>query len=792
MTTAVLLTLFGALSRLLPHPPNAVALGAVALYAGARLPRRLAFAVPLLAMALSDLVIDWGTGRPALTPIRAAVYGCFALTVLLGRIAAARAGAVGLARLVLLATGSAVFFFAATNFANWLQFDTYPHTAAGLAICYLAAIPWFWNTLAADLAGTAVLFGLDALARRVPRRTRQTAALVGALLLLCASGARAQQTQAQTQAPPPQAGPPYPSALSETVVVSATAVPEEQSEIGSATTVITRQDIDRHGYRTVSEVLRAVPGLDVARSGAEGSLTSVFLRGANSTGALVLVDGARLNYPSFGGYDFSTLTTEAIERIEIVRGPFSALYGSDALGGVIQIFTRAAGTGLSGRASVEAGNAGAREGEASASYGSGPWGFSASVRDGRIDGDRANSDWRQKSGAVRIENRPAEGARVALEGSIVDGEVGVPGPVSLAPSHARSTWREERLALPVSFRPAEGHQTTVLVASVTSRPTFSDPNPDFPFFGKTRNRSLQARAGDTWTAGSNRLTGFASWERDQVDDSSNFGQNLQGQHTSIWGVGLEDSIRVSDRITATAGARYDRHSQFGSAWSPRATLAWRSADSLWKLRASGGSAFRAPSVGELYYPFSGNPDLKPERSVSWEAGAERAVGNGRAEVSLFWNDFRDLIVYDFARAQDFNVGRARARGIETVFRQELGSRVGAEAGYTYLDSEDRGSGEALIRRPRHRAFFSLALRPFAGLTVSPRATFVGVRRDANPASGIHFDNPSYVRYDLFARFAIGRVAPYVRLENLTDRRYDEAAGYPAAHRRFVGGIEAGF
>jgi len=783
MTTAVLLTLFGALSRLLPHPPNAVALGAVALYAGARLPRRLAFVVPLVALALSDLVLDWGTGRAALTPIRFTVYGSFGLTVLLGRIAAVKAGAL---RLVLLATGSAVFFFLATNFANWLQYDTYPRTPAGLALCYVAAIPWFWNTLLADLAGTAVLFGLDALARRAPRRVRHAAAIAGALALL-STAARAQQAPAPSPTPSSNA-----PAVSENVVVSATATPEQQSEIGSAATVITREEIDRHGYRTVTDVLRAVPGLDIAQSGSEGALTSVFLRGANSTGALVLVDGARLNYPSFGGYDFSTLTTEAIERIEIVRGPFSALYGSDALGGVIQIFTRSAGNGLSGRASVEAGNAGIREGEASASYGNGPWGFSASIRDGQVDGDRPNSDWRQKSGAARIESRPADGARIALEGSIVDGEVGVPGPVGLLPSNARSTWREERIALPASFRPADGHQTTLFVASVISRPTFSDPNPDFPFFGKTRNRSLQTRAGDTWTAGDNRLTGFASWERDQVDDTSNFGVNLQGQHTTIWGIGLEDSIRVTDRITATGGARYDSHSQFGSAWSPRATLVWRSADSLWKLRASGGSAFRAPSVGELYYPFSGNPDLKPERSVSWEAGAERAVGNGRAEVSLFWNDFRDLIVYDFARSQNFNVGRARARGVEAVFRHEFGARVGADVGYTYLDSEDLRTGEALLRRPRHRGFLSLALHPLSGLTVSPRATFVGARRDANPASGIHFDNPSYARYDLFASFAIGRIAPYVRLENLTDRRYDEVAGYPAAHRRFVGGIEAGF
>jgi vitamin B12 transporter len=781
MTTAVLLTLFGALSRLLPHPPNAVALGAVALYAGARLPQRLAFLVPLAALALSDLVLDWGTGRPVLTPVRAAVYGCFALTVVLGRIAAPKAGAI---RLAVLATGSAVFFFVVTNFADWLQFDTYPRTAAGLALCYAAAIPWFWNTLLADLAGTAVLFGLDALARRVPRRVRHAAAIAGALALL-STAARAQQAPAPS--PTPVSNPP---ALSETIVVSATAAPEDQSEIGAATTVITRQDIDRHGYRTVSEVLRAVPGLDVARSGSDGALTSVFVRGANSTGALVLVDGARLNYPSFGGYDFSTLTTESIERIEIVRGPFSALYGSDALGGVIQIFTRSAGNGLTGRASMEAGNVGAWQGEAAASYGSGPWGFSASLRDGSVDGDRANSDWRQKSGSVRIESRPAEDARIALEGSIVDGEVGVPGPVGAESPHARSTWREERISLPASFRPAEAHQVSVLVASVTSKPTFSDP--DSPFFGETRNRSLQARAGDTWTLGSNRLTGFASWQRDQVDDSSNFGVNLNGQHTTIWGIGAEDSLRITDRITATAGVRYDQHSQFGSAWSPRATIAWRSEDSLWKVRASGGSAFRAPSVGELYYPFSGNPDLRPERSTAWEVGAERAVAGGRAEVSLFWNDFRDLIVYDFTQFRDINVGRARTRGIETAFQHDLGSRVVLDLGYTYLNSEDLASGEDLIRRPRHRGYLAISLRPFGDLTVSPRATFVGVRRDASPTTGVHFDNASYVRYDLFAKWAVGHFAPYARLENLTDRRYDEVAGYPASHRRFVGGIEAGF
>ncbi|MEP7133169.1 MAG: TonB-dependent receptor, partial [Acidobacteriota bacterium] len=713
-------------------------------------------------------------------PIRAAVYGCFLLTLLAGRVAARAAGPV---RLAALASGSAVCFFLATNFANWLQFDMYPKTAAGLAICYAAAIPFFWNTLLADLAGTAALFGLDALSRRSRRR-----AIASAAVALIAMAGGASPARGQTAAVP--VAQPTPAAVSEAVVVTATATPEERAEIGVAATVVTRDEIDRHGYRTVSEALRSVPGLDVARSGPEGSITSVFLRGANSTGALLLIDGVRMNSVFFGGYDFSSLTTENVERIEVVRGPFSALYGSDALGGVIQIFTRSPAGGLSGRASVEGGNAGHREGEASASWGDGPWGVAASVREGRSDNDRRNSDWRQTSASARMDFRPFPDARLGLEASIVDGKTGIPGPVGGESPHARSTWREERFAVPVSFSPAEGHEATLLVADVWSRPTYADP--DQSFDATTRLRSYQGRVSDTWTSGISRATGFATWERGEVDDASNFGTNLAGSHTTLWGAGIEETMRLSRGWTATGGLRYDRHSQFGSAWSPRGTLAWLSADSLWKIRASAGSAFRAPSIGELYYPFSGNAGLKPERSRAYEIGGERAIPRGSAEVSLFWNEFRDLIVYDFASFQDRNVGRARTRGIEGALRQQVAPAVAVDLGYTYLDARDLTAADTLIRRPRHRGSVSLVLTPLAGLSIAPRATFVGRRRDQSATTGSSLENPSYVRYDLFVRYAWGRLSPFARIENATDRRYDEVAGYPAARRRFAAGLEAGF
>jgi vitamin B12 transporter len=766
MTTAILLVLLGAVSRLLPHPPNLVAMGAIGLFAGARLPRRFAWAVPIAAMLFSDLVIDWGTGRRAITPIRIAVYGSFALMVLAGRRFArdARSG-----RLAILASGGAIFFFFATNFANWVSFRTYPPTAAGLALCYVAAIPFFWNTLAAELAGTAVLFGLDALARRDParRRIRNVAA---ALLLACAV------SQAAAQVPP----------VSEDVVVTATAAPEEIRDVGSAVTVVTREEIERNGWRTVQDALRSVPGVDVARSGGPGAQTSVFLRGANSTHTLVLVDGVRVNSPFFPGYDFSLLSTENVERIEVVRGPFSALYGSESIGGVVQIFTRPAGGKLSGRIFGEAGNADQRELGAFATAGSATLGIAATARDRREDGDRTNDDWRERSGSLRFEGRFGD-ARVALEGSIADGDLGLPGPVGGETPHNRYSPREERIILPATFRPAAGHSASVTLGWVRSRPSF-----DSPFFqSRTDARTLEARAADTFTVGTQRVTAFGEWQRWKVDDSSNFGVNLDGEDATIWSVGGEDTIELPSGWVVTAGLRYDDHSRFGDVWSPRGTVAWRAG--RWKARASGGTGFRAPSVGELFYPFSGNPDLAPERSTSWDAGVEYEVTRGRASASLFWNEYRDLIVFDFAAGLNFNVGRARSRGVEVSWRQEIAAPVTLEAGYTYLDTEDRDTGLDLLRRPRHSGFLGATLTPSRGLEISPRAVFVGRRADVEALSTtVRIEAPSYVRFDLFARYRVGSFAPFVRAQNLTDRRYAEVEGFPAPGRRIAGGLEVAF
>ncbi len=771
MATAVLLVLFGALSRLVPHPPNFVALGALALYSGARLPRRWAWAVPLSAMAVSDVFLDVGTGRAAISSMRAVIYATFAAIVLAGR---SLSGRPGVARLAAFSAGASVLFFVTSNLAEWAVDPAYPKTGAGLALCFAAAIPFFWATLSADLLGTATFFGLDALSRRERLRSVAAAALVAVGVLAFPVAAHAQQV-------PP---------VSEDIVVTATSVPEDEKDVGSAITVVTREELERHESAVVSDVLRSIPGLDVVQYGTPGSLTSLFTRGTNSTQTLVLIDGVRMNSPYFSGYDWSGLTTENIDRIEIARGPFSALYGSDAIGGVVQIFTRPGADGVSGRATGEAGNEGQGQGSAFVSAGEGPFSASASYRYVAFDGDRPNSAWRQRNGSASLQARLSDSSRIGVEWGLLDGEVGNPGPLG-APSSARGFTHEGRIAVPGSFALSDTNRLEVLVAGVQSEPAYRDTAGGFS--SQTDAQTLQASVSDTAKLGEHTLTGFASWERRQVSDESNYGVNLDDARTTLWGLGAQDSVTFG-AFTLTAGLRYDHYSTYGDAWSPRGTISWLSPDRTWKVRASGGTGFRAPSLGELYYPFSGNPDLQPEQSVSWEVGAEHYFGGrGRVEVSLFWNDLNDLIVYDFATFTNYNIGRARTRGVEVGWQQTLLPELAVNATYMYLNAIDLETGGPLIRRPENGASLGLEWKPIASLDLAPRLLYVGSRADSDPLTGDPVEDPAYLRVDLVARWQATRyLAPYLRMINLTNHAYEEAAGYPAAGRLVAGGLDVKF
>ncbi len=509
------------------------------------------------------------------------------------------------------------------------------------------------------------------------------------------------------------------------VVVTAEAAPQEAADLAVATTVVDRAAIERSRAATVAELLRTVPGVDVVQSGGPGGVTSLFLRGANSNSALVLVDGVKVNSPYFGGVDLSSLGTANLERVEVVRGPFSALYGSEAIGGVVQLFTRKAeADGLSGRAHFGLGNASARD-----------WGVNAALRDGSIG---VSAGFRRGTTGGDLPNEFHSGSDLS---AALD--------VQVAPD----------VKTGVTFRRTGGR---LVLSHATAR---------------------------------NRISVGADLERTQVTNEDSYGLQLDGLTTRTWSVFAEDRLSLAkDRLAVTAGVRRDEHDAFGASTSPRLTVAWRPSASL-KLRAAAGSAFRAPSTGELYYPFSGNAALEPERSVSYEAGVEWTLSPGLVlETTVFRNDVKDLIRYDFASQTNVNVGRARITGAEAVLRGALSASSWARASYTWLDTEDLDTGLPLLRRPKQRASVTLGQDLGRGASTELTGHWVGERDDVDAATYARVTSPAYFRVDtaLTGPPVLGGLSPFARVTNLLDRDYAEVAGFPSPGRRFVAGLDLAF
>jgi vitamin B12 transporter len=590
---------------------------------------------------------------------------------------------------------------------------------------------------------------------------------------------------------------PVPSKIDADVVVSAAAAPEPSSSLGAAATVIDAEEIARSRTTTVLDLLRTVPGLDVAQSGGPGGVSSLFLRGTSSTQTLVLVDGAPLNSPYFGGTDLSSLSTANVERIEVVRGPYSALYGSEAVGGVVQIFTRkSAEAGLAGNASFALGNAAAKEGLGEIRFLEGGWSGTFGFRRTLSWGELPNEFFSGTTLSGALTAQLSEAASLGVTVRRETGRTGVPSDGATPTPQRSTTGDTTTVEIPLSYSLSKNLSLSASVHYTRDQPTYADP--DDPFFtsSTTDARRAGARLAATGTWGAHRLAAGVDYERTQVFSESNLGVALDGETSRTLALFAEDRMALAgEKLVATAGVRWDEHSAFGSAVSPRVTVAWRVLPSL-KLRAAGGSAFRAPSLGELYYPYSGNPDLQPERSTGFEVGAEQTLAEGVVgEVTGFWNDIRDLIQYDPQTFSNANVGHARTSGVEVAVRTAVGRHVFLRGSYTYLDARDLDADEPLIRRPRHRASLTAGSGFGKGGSFSVTGLYTGARPDRDAADFTRVvESPSWVRVDaaLTTPPLFGRLSAWVRATNLLDRAYAEVNGFPSPGRRFLAGVEVSF
>lgn len=582
------------------------------------------------------------------------------------------------------------------------------------------------------------------------------------------------------------------TAVSEEIVVTASALPERVDDTPASITVITREDIEARGARDVSDVLREVPGVTIARIGSAGHQTSIFTRGSNPAHTLVMWNGVAINTPFFGGYDWGQFSTSGIEQIEIVRGPYSALYGSDAMAGVVNILT--VPTRSSFQASVEGGGQGLFNAQVAGSHVTGGLTLSGAFESRRDDGFADNDDFDQQSANIALRWTSASRFSIGLTGRYTTYDLGIPTNLNVAldqlvPSlERRQDGSEQQIAIPIE-QVFGAFQYELLLAENRREDKLDDPGDPFgPFAQNTDSRTRRARLTTRTKTFIGTIVAGAEGADTVVDDVTNFGPNFLDKERQERSLFIEDRYSrnlASSRFELSAGIRYDDYETFGSETSPRVAAAWIAGRN--KFRAAYGEAFRAPSVGELYSPFGGNTNLRAERSRSIEAGVDHSFDRGGAvSLTLFQDKYRDLITnFGFLLA---NIGRARARGVEVSAHSPVTSNITGGITYTYLDAEQLDSGLELLRRPRHSGSAYVSVRHgISQLNVIVLRT--GERADILPVLPFtRTSNRAHTTVDANVQVDFGRFTPYVKIENLTDVEYEEVRGYVSPSRRAVVGV----
>ena len=494
--------------------------------------------------------------------------------------------------------------------------------------------------------------------------------------------------------------------------------------------------------------------------------------------------------------DLDDVDDAGVEQVEVVRGPFSALYGSDAVAGVVNVVTAPTATGL--RAEVQSGGHGLRNGLVDGSWIAGANHLSVALEHRTDDGFAPNDDFRQNSGNATWRWAPSKTFSLGVAARATSYDLGVPFNLNAAGSalvpslQRRQNGSERQLAVPLQ-QTLGAFSYDLTLSEARNRDDFRDPQDPFGTTdASTASRTRRARLTTrTTTSFLGTIVAGGEVERARVDDANNFGVNLGGLTRR------DDSLFAEDRLShdlggskleLSAGLRYDRYDTFGSQTSPRIAAALVRGGTKW--RAAYGEGFRAPSVGELYYPFSGNVNLQAERSRSFEAGYDAPMGaTGLFSLTAFWSRYRNLINFDNATFAFANIGRARSDGLELGLDEQVTTAFYTHLAYTFLHrNEDEATGERLPRRPKHSGALTLGWRE-GGVDANVSIVRSGARPDILPVVPFsRVTNGAYTTVDANVQVRAGRLTPFVKLENLRGARYEEVLGYPSPGRRAIVGL----
>jgi vitamin B12 transporter len=567
------------------------------------------------------------------------------------------------------------------------------------------------------------------------------------------------------------------------VVVSASRSAQRVQDALPATSLITRGDIDRAQSPDLPTLLRQATGLEIVQTGGPGTVSSTFLRGAESRHTLVLVDGVPVNNLNFGTAALEHLPLSDIDRIEIVRGNVSSLYGSAAIGGVIQIFTRQPSNTPQASITAQAGSRGLADVSATGGVrlasGTGLRATAEGLRDrgfnatnqGEWPGTNPDRDgYRRHSASFAVTQDLAGGHTVGLRLRDASGTTEYDSQFGPANQQDSSRFSERGAVLDGHFKLG---QAVRLDAALTRASDDLDADVTaYPYH--VNSSSAGAQLGLEWdVATGQRVTAGLEHTRQHIDSDTVYARSARTQ----------DSGRVG--YTATLGAhdvqlnvRQDRYSDFGTANTWLAGYGYHLSDA-WRVSAMASTGFNAPTFNDLYYPYGGNPALRPERVRSAELGLQYAAHGHDLRATLFDNRFTDLIGND-AMFNRINIGRARTRGLELAYVGRIGA-AGVHAGLTKQDPVDLDADAQLQRRARTLANAGVT-RDAGAWQFGGNARYTGSRPDAGGTL------PGYTVVDLTASYRVSpQLKVFGRVENLLDRHYETVYGYRQAGRgAFVG------
>lgn len=614
------------------------------------------------------------------------------------------------------------------------------------------------------------------------------------------------------------------------MVVTATKTPVPLSQVTSAVEVITEESMQRRHSRTLVDALNLSQGLATFSSGGPGTTNTVRIRGGSSAQTLVLIDGAIVNSATLGEFNFGTVTTDNIESVTVLRGAQSMLWGSDAAGGVVDIRTKRGTGDPVARIFSEYGSFNSiREGGSFAGQ-MGPVDFSATLtrwdmskfssvnyRRGAVERD-AFRNWQASSlfgvkgpwdgrlelafrwinNDIDLDNSSTFGGPFDVFKAKTTGEQFI---YSGSYHQPMTDWWDQKITL------AHAQETLITQAGDTQRSITTGLESTPGAFGNSdiRTKSNRIEWQSNFQIGKPFLLTVGYQYREQLgENKGTFSEKKLSSNAGF----AQLQLNLFDRFFATGGFRQDSYNTFGDATTYRVTGAYLLKETGTKLRSSYATGFRAPSINELFFPNFGNPNLKPEKSQSFDVGIDQEFWDKRLTVSggYFWNRYRQLIVtaFDPVGCAPFttfgfcaqNIGSAKSQGWEGSAKLILveGYRymklLDLQGQYTYTITRDLETGSRLARWPVHQGSVVLTYQPINPLSVTTTFRYVGSRYNT---TGDQQRLPDFYVINFSASYDITpSLQGYVRVDNILNRHYEEVLYFGTPVRSVFGGVRVTF